>query len=498
MLRQGRGRLVLTMLLGAMTELPAWGEVLHAGDILVLDPISLTVPGSTEIIRVDPVTGAQSLFGPGGVEYAGFLDMEMGADGLIYTSNSGGYPLVFALDPLTGASNVILDCFADLGSTCLGLGSDAAGLLHVANAGLDLGASADGSVYRSPGPLPLAAGGLLKNPWDVAVRADGDVLVADVGPSRVVRINGVTGGQSLVANLPAVPLRIVVDAAGDAIVRVSNNPSNGLLHVDVETGSVSTILSPLPLSFALAIEADGQLLASRNSPRRIIRVDPSSSAETIVSSGGLFQDILAVAVVRGCTSCPACSNHLDDDADGLFDFGEDPECASAADTTEALPACSNGIDDDGDGRSDYQVATSLRDFGCTDATDASESGAAVCDDGIDNDGDGGIDYRKAPALGDIGCSSHRSQIEAPQCQDGINNDLATGIDFDGGASANGGTPLDVPDPQCTAPTLGSEAPAVGGCGFGPELAFVMPLLAAARKRRERARPATRVPRVMTL
>ena len=484
MLRRCWARLVLTMLLGAMSGLPVRSEVLHAGDILVLDP-AVPTPGVdlTEIIRVDPVTGAQTPLGPGGVEYAGFLDMELGADGLVYTSNSGGYPAVFALDPRTGASNLVLDCFADLGSTCLGLGSDGAGRLHVSNMGTGGGVGADGSVYRSPGPLPLASGGLLTDPFDVAVRTDGDVLVANFAPNRVARINGATGAQSLVANLSTLPLRIVVDGAGDAIVHAGNVPTSGLFHVDVETGSVSTILSPLPVNTAFAIEADGKLLASRQSPWRVIRVDPSNGAETIVSSGGLFQTILAVAVVRGCTSCPACSNHLDDDGDGLFDFGEDQECTSAGDTTEAVPACSNGIDDDADGRTDYQVAASLRDFGCADATDTSESGAAVCDDGIDNDGDGGIDYRKAPALGDIGCSSHRSQIEAPQCQDGINNDLATGIDFDGGGSANGGTPLDVPDPQCSAPTLGSEAPAVGGCGFGPELAFALSLLAAARRRR---------------
>ncbi len=469
---------VALFLLAAASELPTWGAVLHAGDILVLDP-AVPTPGVdlTEIIRVDPVTGAQTPLGPGGVEYAGFLDMEMGADGLIYTSNSGGSPGVFSLDPLTGASNFVLGC-----SSCTGLGSDAAGLLHVSDLGL-IGGGADGSVYRTPGPLPLASGGLLTDPFDVAVRTDGDALVANFAPNRVVRINGVTGAQSLVANLPTLPLRIVVDAAGDAIVRVGNVPSNGLLHVDVETGSVSTILSPLPVGSALAIEADGKLLASRQSPWRIIRVDPSNGAETIVSSGGLFESVLAVAVVRGCTSCVVCSNHLDDDGDGLFDFGEDPECSSAADTTEALPACSNGIDDDGDGRTDYQVAASLRDFGCADAADASESGAAVCDDGLDNDGDGRIDYRVAPTLGDIGCSSHRSMIEAPQCQDGINNDLATGIDFDGGASVNGGTPLDVSDPQCTAPTLGSESPAVGGCGIGPELALALPLLALARRRK---------------
>ncbi|HEU4428207.1 MAG TPA: matrixin family metalloprotease [Myxococcota bacterium] len=153
----------------------------------------------------------------------------------------------------------------------------------------------------------------------------------------------------------------------------------------------------------------------------------------------------------------------------------------------ATPACSNGIDDDADGRTDYQVQTGLRDFGCTDASDTSELAPAVaCDDGLDNDGDGMRDYRVYPSPGDIGCSSHRSTLEAPQCQDGVNNDGLTGIDFDGGASANSGIPLDVPDPQCTSPIVGREAVATGGCGIGPELALLLPLIAAARRRRARA------------
>jgi hypothetical protein len=85
--------------------------------------------------------------------------------------------------------------------------------------------------------------------------------------------------------------------------------------------------------------------------------------------------------------------------------------------------------------------------------------------------------------GDIGCSSHRSNVEAPRCQDGIDNDLDSRVDFDGGASVNGGVPLGPPDPQCTSPTIGSEAPATYGCAIGPELMLLVPLLAAARRRR---------------
>ena len=147
--------------------------------------------------------------------------------------------------------------------------------------------------------------------------------------------------------------------------------------------------------------------------------------------------------------------------------------------------CADGLDNDRDGKTDFQLTGPSKDYGCASANDPSETGTVACDDGIDNDGDGLFDFRVPGGGGDIGCSSHRSTIEAPQCQDGIDNDLQPGIDFDGGASTNGGSPLAATDPQCTAPTGASEAPAVpgGGCGVGPELALMLPLLGAARARR---------------
>jgi hypothetical protein len=174
---------------------------------------------------------------------------------------------------------------------------------------------------------------------------------------------------------------------------------------------------------------------------------------------------------------------------GLINRHPSPDDIAGAQSVYGLSttaACNNGIDDDADGRTDWNASTSLRDYGCASASDTSENAVALCDDGIDNDGDGRIDYRVHPSPGDIGCSTHRSNLEAPQCQDGVDNDLASGIDFDGGASANGGVPLGPPDPQCTGPTVVSEAPVTGGCGIGPELMLVAPLLARLRKRRRRS------------
>jgi hypothetical protein len=98
----------------------------------------------------------------------------------------------------------------------------------------------------------------------------------------------------------------------------------------------------------------------------------------------------------------------------------------------------------------------------------------TCSDGQDNDGDGHADVGADP-----GCRSATAESESPPCQDGVDNDGATGIDFDGGAAANGGVALDVPDPQCTAPWNAERA----GCGLGAELTLLCALFTRRSKRR---------------
>jgi hypothetical protein len=66
---------------------------------------------------------------------------------------------------------------------------------------------------------------------------------------------------------------------------------------------------------------------------------------------------------------PDCDDGLDEDADGLIDYPDDPGCASVADASEHSQAltCDNGIDDDGDGLVDYP-----QDPGCEDPFDPLE------------------------------------------------------------------------------------------------------------------------------
>jgi hypothetical protein len=132
--------------------------------------------------------------------------------------------------------------------------------------------------------------------------------------------------------------------------------------------------------------------------------------------------------------------------------------------------CQDGIDNDGDGLADFPA-----DSGCANAGDLSER--RECSDGFDNDGDGLTDF----AGGDPSCSNAESSLEDPLCDDGRDNDADGTLDWDGGGAG-------AADAYCAGSAPGSaEAPAApsGGCGIGPELALLLPLLAARWRRAQR-------------
>ena len=129
--------------------------------------------------------------------------------------------------------------------------------------------------------------------------------------------------------------------------------------------------------------------------------------------------------------------------------------------TPCSAACNDGLDDDFDGQTDFPA-----DAGCTSAEDFSE--APECGDQLDNDGDGATDAE------DLGCVSVAAASEDPACDDGQDNDGDGGFDFDGAGSTNA-------DAYCPAAFGGAETPPPG-CGIGPELALILPLLARLRRR----------------
>lgn len=141
----------------------------------------------------------------------------------------------------------------------------------------------------------------------VAVEQDRDILVAESGGfgySALLRIDATTGDWTTVSGgLWSSTMRstgIAVERDGDILVTGA-----GVMRVDPRTGA-QTMLSSGGLfvdTAGIALEADGSILVADAGPwdrgaGAVIRVDPVSGAQTRVYSGGLLVRPYAVAVER--------------------------------------------------------------------------------------------------------------------------------------------------------------------------------------------------------
>ncbi len=147
------------------------------------------------------------------------------------------------------------------------------------------------------------------------------------------------------------------------------------------------------------------------------------------------------SVCREGACAPAqCADLLDNDADGLVDYPDEPGCAGPDDDDETdpdeLPECADGLDNDGDGSFDFPD-----DAYCESAADDEEARPPQCRDGEDNDNDGLIDLEDPGCLDD---PERNNEFNIEACRNGQDDDADGLIDF----------PF---DPGCETPRDGSEA-----------------------------------------
>ena len=264
------------------------------------------------IIRVDPVTGQQSIVTSGNllVDPAG---LTIGPDGLIYVvENVGtlGTPSVISVNPATGGQTLVTQG----GQLCypFGIAAEADGSLLVTNYGdFSNGSTVINCTYDFGAVIRIDAGthaqsvlsrngtewgNLFRNPLGIAVQPGGGILVVNQnGATALVSVDRDTGVQdaetpNTATDRVVVPQRPAVTPAGAVVLSdfTLDDQEGGLVSVDLTDGSQSILrqdkqLFNNPLGVAVvanrapvaAVSASRAVVA----PRRAVTFDASGSTD---------------------------------------------------------------------------------------------------------------------------------------------------------------------------------------------------------------------------
>ncbi len=185
--------------------------ILSPGDIVVSSLGELFVDGDSAIFKVDPETGDRTIvtgpgvgsgpeFNPAGAAVASVYDV-------YFTDNVSDTASVFHLDVVTGNRQVIA-------STTIGTGP------------------------------------VIQLPFDVIVRGDGKLVVADAGGNALVLVDPATLERSILSGSGVGlgpdfngPVGMTLDANGDIFVTVATSPTSTLFKVDPLTGNREIVSS---------------------------------------------------------------------------------------------------------------------------------------------------------------------------------------------------------------------------------------------------------------
>ncbi len=163
-------------------------------------------------------------------------------------------------------------------------------------------------------------GTLFERPFDLALEADGDILVADMGSpclvsrcdsdGRIIRVDPITGRQTLLASGAPLLDPAGIAVAPDGSIYVADNyaadDDGAVIRVDPVSGAQTLVTEGehLDLPFGILVDQDGSLVVSNRmapgggcsgAPGRLVRVQPGG-VQQILFEGGLFRYPLGVAL----------------------------------------------------------------------------------------------------------------------------------------------------------------------------------------------------------
>jgi PKD domain len=333
----------LAVLLAALALLLLPGSALAApGDPWVAYVANSVVTkqsaASPVVLRANPATGALAEISRNGLQGDLFrhpYDIAVAADGSLLVADMGSYATpsdrtpdgrIIRVDPVTGGQSLVTS--GNLLVDPAGLAIAPGGLIYVIENVGTIGQPGVVSVDPATGAQTLVTqGGQLCYPFGIAVHPNGSVLVTDYGDfsdgttvincthdfGALVKVDPVTKGQSILSrnaaqwgNLLRNPLGVTVEPGG-RILLVNQNGGTALVAVNPETGvqdaeTTNTGTDRLVLPQRPALTPDGDVVVSDftldDMEGGLVSVDLPDGGQSILRQDRqLFNNPLGVAVV---------------------------------------------------------------------------------------------------------------------------------------------------------------------------------------------------------
>ena len=300
------------------------------------------------ILRADPATGGLTEISRNGAQGDLFrhpYDIVVAGDGSLLVADMGAFATstdraadgrIVRVDPVTGQQSIVSSGNLLVDPAGLTIGPD--GLIYVVENVGTLGAPSVVSVNPATGAQTLVTqGGQLCYPFGIAAEADGSLLVTNYGDfsdgsnvvncvydfGALVRIDAGTHAQSIVSrnapewgNLFRNPLGVAV-APGGRILVVNQNDGTALVGVDRDTGvqdaeTSNTTTDRVVVPQRPAVTPDGDVVLSDftldDQEGGLVSVDLPDGAQGILRQDRqLFNNPLGVAVVANRAPAAAVS-----------------------------------------------------------------------------------------------------------------------------------------------------------------------------------------------
>jgi hypothetical protein len=390
--------LVLWLLLLLLPGQAAFADVYMATQVasnLEL-PVTATAPAGDPRLFIVEVEGKIKVLSAGVVLGTPFLDLsdrvqaggERGLLGLAFPpdyATSGLFYVNYTRQP--DSATVLARFQTDPLLLYIGMGDGGDGA-EAQNWSTPLGAMLRIDVSQAPGySFPLSNPGVrpfgdpriwavgLRNPYRWSFdRLTGDLFIADVGESRREEVNfqpaASPGGENYGWNVTEGSLCLTPPEGCDTtgltppVMEYAHGGGAGF----AVTGGYRH-RGPEPTLYGTYFFADftGPIFAAQETAPGTFAFEPITvvaDTGTIDNTSGLgeggngtlyLMDFFDGEVFQLQARLPACSDGIDNDGDGLVDFGEDPGCGSNTGGRED-PQCDDGIDNDGDGGTDWNGA----------------------------------------------------------------------------------------------------------------------------------------------